>query len=239
MYGWRARIGGILLSSDTTTDSEFKKVLPAGISFHVARVFNTPSISTPDELKRMKADLDGCAERIATANVDGITYCCTTGSLIEGPSYERELETKIADAAGVPCVTTAGAVLRAFDALGLESLAITTPYLPEVNEREAAFFEESGYDVVDIDNYRLSNPTKPLDAATPKRAYREARAIDDAAADGVFISCTGYRTFEIIDKLERDLDKPVVTSNQATLWDALRTVDVDYSDIDLGQLFNQ
>jgi maleate isomerase len=202
-------------------------------------MFSTPGASTEEELVRMQDDLESGVKMLATADVDIITYSCTSGSLIQGPGYETTIEKKISDITGIPSVATAASIKRAFDALGLESLAITTPYLPEVNEREAAFFEESGYDVVDIDNYRLSNPTKPLDAATPKRAYREARAIDDAAADGVFISCTGYRTFEIIDKLERDLDKPVVTSNQATLWDALRTVDVDYSDIDLGQLFDQ
>jgi len=41
-------------------------------------------------------------------------------------------------------------------------------------------------------------------------------------ADAVFISCTSVRTFEIIAPLERDLGKPVISSNQATIWHALR-----------------
>lgn len=48
-------------------------------------------------------------------------------------------------------------------------------------------------------------------------------------ADGVFVSCTNYRTFEVMDRLEADLDKPVVTSNQATLWDVLGELGVDAS----------
>lgn len=63
-------------------------------------------------------------------------------------------------------------------------------------------------------------------------------ALDHEGADGVFISGTNYRTFEIIEQLEADLDKPVVTSNQATLWDALRTMGVD-ADLSLGRLFKR
>jgi maleate isomerase len=54
----------------------------------------------------------------------------------------------------------------------------------------------------------------------------------------VFVSCTNYRTFEVIERLEADLGKPVVTSNQATLWDALRTLGVD-DDLPLGRLFER
>ncbi|TRM84464.1 maleate cis-trans isomerase, partial [Sulfolobus sp. E3] len=54
--------------------------------------------------------------------------------------------------------------------------------------------------------------------------------------DALFISCTNWRTFEIIDKLEKELNKPVISSNSATLWDIVRRLQVDVQ-VKLGTLF--
>jgi maleate isomerase len=43
----------------------------------------------------------------------------------------------------------------------------------------------------------------------------------------------------MLPRLEADLGKPVLSSNQVSIWDALRTVDVDYTGIELGMLFEQ
>lgn len=237
MHGWRARIGAIVLSDDTTVEPEFTAHVPAGVSVHASRMASTPGVSTIDELEQLGEEVDRCVDLLETADVDVVSYNCTTGSLIHGPGYERKLETSISERSSIPAVTTAGAVKRAFEALDVESVAITTPYRQEVNDREADYLRESGFEVVDISGYQCGQPPEQYTSAPPERAYREARAIDSAEADAVFISCTGYRTFEIIAALEEDLDKPVVTSNQATLWDVLRTVGVGYHDRELGALF--
>lgn len=72
----------------------------------------------------------------------------------------------------------------------------------------------------------------------PEIAYRTTIDLDASNADGVFVSCTNFRTFEIIAQLKADLGKPVVTSNQATLWNALRTMGLSGFDSALGQLFD-
>ena len=65
------------------------------------------------------------------------------------------------------------------------------------------------------------------------------RVFDEAAgkADSVLISCGGYLTFGIIAALERDTGVPVISSNQATLWQALRMANVTEPDARLGRLF--
>jgi len=69
-------------------------------------------------------------------------------------------------------------------------------------------------------------------------AYRLAREVynSNSGADGVFISCTNFRNIEIIENLERDLSKPVVTSIQATVWAALRKVGIHESIGGYGKL---
>lgn len=118
----------------------------------------------------------------------------------------------------------------------MESIALATPYIEELNELEVNFLEESNYEVVGIHGLGCQTDEE-ICTHHPETAYQQARNINCENADGIFISCTGYRTFEIVDQLERDLGKPVVTSNQATLWDALRTIGVSYSEVELGSLF--
>ena len=46
------------------------------------------------------------------------------------------------------------------------------------------------------------------------------------AADGVLIAGTGFRCVGIIDALEQELQRPVVSANQASLWHCLRSAGV-------------
>jgi maleate isomerase len=233
MHGWRSRLGLVVPSSNTTNEPEFRAHLPAGVSLHAARM--RLEDATAADLERMADDVERCGDLLATADVDVVAYGCTTGSLVEGPGYDEAIESRLSDAAGAPAVATAASVRRAFDALGLSSVAVATPYVADLNEREREFLERTGYDVVAMTGLGVES-NLDIGARRPETAYRRARAVDAPDADGVFVSCTNYRTFEVVERLEADLGKPVVTSNAATLWDALRTAGVDAT-LPLGRLF--
>ena len=231
-------MGLIVTSSDRTSEGEYFQYTPDGVSVHPSRMLLEGGVADEDTLKRMSEDTERCAELLATTDVDVVAYSCTIGSMIKGVGFETEIERRIEEIAGAPAVATAASIKRAFDALGLESLAVTTPYIDSLNAHEAEFLEESGYEIVEMNGLGCETDEE-ICAQHPETAYRNARRVDRDDVDGVFISCTGYRTFEIIERLEKDLGKPVVTSNQATLWDALRTLDIDHSEVELGSLFRQ
>lgn len=236
MYGWRGRLGLMLTSSDRTTEPEFTRTVPRGVSLQASRMHLEDGVVTPETLSEMAGDVERCARLLATADVDAIAYVCTTGSLLKGNGYAAEIESRIADTAGGPAVATAASITRAFDHLGVDSLAIATPYNERLDGLERTFLEDAGYSVEAIDGLGFETDAE-IAAQPPERTFRHASSVDTDDADAVFISCTGTRTFEIIEPLEADLGKPVVTSNQATLWDALRTIGVDTGDVELGQLF--
>lgn len=233
MYGSRSRIGLIVPSSNTTNEPEFTSKLPEGISMCTSRMFLKDA--NAKKLEEMAADAERCAELLMTADVDIVAYGCTTGSLVKGQGYDEEIEARFTEVTGVPTVATAAAVKRAFEALDLQSLAITTPYIDDLNEREVEFFEAAGYEVADMTGLGIESNTE-IGEQPSETAFEQAKDLAVSGADGVFISCTNYRTFEIIERLEAELDKPVVTSNQATLWNVLRELGVD-DDVGLGSLF--
>jgi maleate isomerase len=234
MYGWRGRLGLIVPSSNTTNEPEFRAHLLEGVSLHAARM-RLESVDA-DALSAMADEAERCASLLATADVDAVAYGCTTGSLVHGPGYDREIEERVSAAAGAPAVATAASVVRALDHLGAERLAVTTPYVEDLVAREASFLDDAGFDVVDIEGLGIEENTD-IGRESPESVYRRVRALPTDEVDAVFVSCTNYRTFETLPALESDLGLPVVSSNAATLWDALRTLDVDGSEVGLGRLF--
>jgi maleate isomerase len=238
MYGWRGRLGIIVPSSDATSEPDYQRYTPEGVSVYGSRMLLEDGTVDLNSLEQMADDVERCAELLATVDVDVVAYSCTTGSLVKGPGYDEKIENRITEAAGVPAVATAASIKRALNALDAESLAITTPYIDSLNKKEQDFLEESGYEVTTICGLGLETDNE-IGREPEFRSYREAKKLDTEGADCVFVSCTGYRTLDIVEQLERDLGKPVVTSNQATLWDSLRELNIDYSNVELGEIFNR
>lgn len=236
MYGWRARIGLITPSVNTVSESEWNRVLPDGISVHAARM-RLAGEAVADELAEMNEYAERCADLLATADVDVVVYGVTAGSYLKGRGYDEELEDALGDVAGVPAVATAASMRRAFDELGVERVAIATPYVEELDRLEVEFLEDHGYEVVAIDGLGIADGVE-LGAPTPESVYRQAAAIDDPDADAVFVSGMNYRTLGAIESLEADLGKPVLSSNQVTIWNALRAADVEHADVEFGSLFD-
>lgn len=223
MYGWRARVGLLLPSTDTTTEPEFYKLAPLGVTFHSSRMII--QAITLEGLAEMEEQSVRAAKEVATAGVNLIGFCCTSGGFIKGPLFEKEVQEKIEKVSGVPALTTSQAVIEGLKTLQIRKVAVATPYNEEINQKEKEFLEANGIEVTEIIGLNITRlerhfpltrrEVSPIGLLEPYVAYRLAQEVNSQKAQGVFISCTGFRTIEIIDLLERDLKKPVISSNQA------------------------
>ena len=216
------RIGLIIPSSNTTMEIEFREMLPKGFSLHTARMrLKEVTVSGLEEMER-EAEYE--ALKLRDAGVDIIGYGCTSGSLIRGVGHDEMLERRLEAASGVPAVATSGAVLRALRALGIGRVAVATPYIDEINEKEEEFLEKNGFEVVDLRALRLKDNLKigRIDEGT---LISLVEGLRHERADGIFISCTNLPTITAIDYLERKMGKPVFSSNTATLWAMLRRLE--------------
>jgi maleate isomerase len=230
MIGWRGRIGLIIPSTNTTVEYEYAKMAPDCISIHVSRVYyseTTDPKEKEENLLKMGDDAIKAAKEVASVKPAIIAFCCTSGSFIKGEGHDKEIINNIERETGIPAVTTSTAVLEAFKQFDLRKIAMATPYNEEIAEKEVQYFEKS------IQNFKIV-ATKNLGivAALPKgdlypsSAYISAKEVDVPEAEAIFISCTAWRTIEIIELLEKDLGKPVITSNQATMWAILKKMGI-------------
>jgi maleate isomerase len=236
LYGWRARIGLIVPSSNTTMEPEFSKIMPEGVSVHTARL-KLVNVDA-ESLRKMAERSVEAAEDLATAEVDLIVYGCTTGSLLEGSRWEEELRLRMEKATGITVITTAQAVVKSLKALGARKISVATPYIEELNEREKRFLEENGFKVIKIKGLGIVRNTE-IGKQPPWVAYRLALEVArDSDADVLFISCTNFRTLEVINYLEETLQIPVISSNTSSAWLALRTLGIRDS-INYGKLLRE
>jgi maleate cis-trans isomerase len=214
------KVGLILPSVNCIMEPEFYAVAPQGISFHSTRVLLTET--TPEALIRMEEGLDQAARLLATANPDAMVYACTSGSFVKGLGWDKKIAERLEALVGCPSITTSSAMVDALRVSGVRRLALATPYLDVVNERELDFLRKSSFDVVRWRGLGLSGST--IREQSPDTVYELAKAVDHPEADALFISCTDFRAMEVIEILEAELGKPVLSSNQVTLWALLKAL---------------
>ena len=232
----RKKIGLILPSSNTTTEPDFHRVLPPNVSVHSSRIWIVDT--TLEDLDAMNRDAELAARYVGTAAVDVIAYACTSGSFLGGPGYDQDLLARIVAASGSPAVGTSPAMIEALRAVGVRRVSVVTPYLDSINQRLTAFLEGHGFEVVSMAGQQIV-PNLEIGAQAPETILAFAKEHLDPSADGYFLSCTNWRAMEVAEQLELDSGKPVITSNQATVWAAFRALGLTEPVLGNGRLLSE
>jgi len=217
------RIGLLVPSSNTTVEPEFYRALPAGVTLHTARMFLTDI--TPEAILRIVQDLESQSRLLATADVDVIVLGATAPSFLKGAGYDREMIDRVEKASGKPATTTSTALLRALRFLDVKRIVLGSAYTDKVNAIAQAFLEANGFTVAAARGLQMVD-NLAVGRLGPESSYDLARGAAAAApdAEAVVLACTNWRSMDSIEKLERDLGKPVLSTTQVSVWDALRMV---------------
>ena len=221
-YGDRARLGVLIPSGNPVAEPELRAMLPPEVGIVVARL--PLRGSSEAELLAMAGSLESAAGLLADARPDAIAFHCTAVSTFD-PAMADGLRQRIKAATGLPALATADALLAAVAKLGARRVLLVTPYIEAVHAREAAFLEANGMRVVGGNCMGIDTNTE-MAGISPAAIGAQARAALAAAphADLCLVSCTAIRSGAAIGGMEAELGVPVVTSNQALAWYAMRAL---------------
>ena len=246
MTGWRARIGFLVPPGNPTVEPEMIELAPPGVSVHFTRMSATGSPggsprgspgshAGQDERTRSQiASLDDATRLIAMISPQVIVMAHTATSYTLGRDGEAALIGRLEGASGTRFVTAFGGVVEALRFLGVRRIAYATPYDQELTERGQGHLASHGFDVVGM--ARLEG-VRNIYEETLARAYAVGRQADRPEAEAVFLSGTGMPTLAIVQALEDDLGKPVISAASAMMWHALRVVGVSGQRPGYGRLF--
>lgn len=240
MYGWRARLGVLVPSGILAIEPEFGLMAPEGVSCHYHRFAFTGGGSEKEvlrDLEKAQENIADAAELIIHAFPTVVAMTGTAVTFIGGLKYDRMLIDIMKGRVGnLPITTTSTSVIEALHKLDVKKVSVATPYLEEVSKAAVKFVEDNGFKV--LKTKCLNKAGKDIAEVSKETLYHLVREVDHPESETVFISCTNLHTVEIIEKLESDLQKPVISSNQATMWNMLRMAGINDSITGFGRLMS-
>ncbi len=187
-------------------------------------------------LPELKGAIAEAARVISDAKPAVIVFHCTATSMEEGLAGEAHLVEEIQRSSGCPTITTGQAVREALRHLGVKKLVLISPYVEKTNQLEHQYMREAGFEVIHDLGLGLTGGDQYI-TVTPERWKEIVLENARPEAEGYFLSCTNTTMIEVIEECEQRLNRPVVTSNQATLWACLQRLGLARYIAGLGRLF--
>jgi maleate isomerase len=256
-WGWQARIGMFIVGNEAVPEAEWWAMVPPNVSVHAARVTarapwarwnaDHTAVALEDDLAR------GCAQ-FAAMQLSAVVVGHSSSSILGGKGWDDAVIAALSAKLGAGvAVTTNGA-----DSLAaLRASAVQRPFLvlpPWFNDDIVAaavrYYADHGVTLAGHHRYDPGRKWRDLPpgelypqgmgfAQEIAPLYSQIRAGCPDAADGVFIAGTGFRCVGILDALERDLARPVLSANQVSLWNCLRMAGVRAPVAGYGRLLRE
>ncbi|MDA7755869.1 racemase [Candidatus Pelagibacter sp.] len=230
------RIGLITLGSDFRIEKDFNNVVYGrDIDLYVNRIHCYNPL-TNETLAKMADDITEVTKDILPdQKIDCVAYGCTSGTVAAG--YDA-IKSKINLAKPESKVTTPiTAAVKALNKLSINKISIFTPYTKTINDSVVNYFKEQNIVVNSLTYFDIESD---LDIGKVDKNYlfKVLSKIDLEDSDALFVSCTALPVLSIIDKLEKKINKIVLSSNQTLIWDSLNAINYKEKIDGFGKLFN-
>jgi len=233
MAGWERKLGLIVPSWNTVMEYEVQRMAGGEMSVHSMRIPHTAD--TEEKLLWLGTQAPAAAALLAHAKVDVICYGCAAGGFLKGPVEDRALGDRIEKETGIPVAVSSAAVADALRTLGAARVSLASPYAPWLNERLRQYLTAAGFEVMAMQGLDTQNHS----AVTTERIEALITEVDRPDAQAIFVSCSNFPTLGIIESMERKLGKPIVASNQASMWKMLRLMGDRRALPGVGRLFRE
>ncbi len=206
--------GVLIPSTNTTAEIEFSR-LPSAYQAHYARLMS----STPGQpfAPGRDDDIDYQSKLLGTAKVEMVLLIQTSASLF-ADDYDQITMRRMSAASGVPAITSAQALGRSLRALGARRIGLVSPYSEPVNARARRYFAaKHGLEIAVIEGFAATD-SYAIGQLGPENARDAFARINRPEIDAFAVPGGNFPTMASIAAWEREFNKPVVTTNQASVW---------------------
>jgi maleate isomerase len=228
--------GALIPSTNTTVEIEYSHLIPAGVAqAHYGRMMSSNYGASPFA-SPLDADVDYQAKLLGTARIAMIALIQTSACLFKDNYDEVTCARITRESNGVPAITSAMAIGEALKALGTRHVALVSPYSEEVNARARHYFESKhGLGIVALEGFAAKD-SYMIGKLGPENARDAFQRIDRPEIEAFVVPGGNFPTMKSIAGWEREFKKPVVTTNQASVWAILRRLGSKATIPGLGRL---
>ncbi len=224
--GYRLKVGVLAPSTNTIVEPDYYSMSPRGVTFHMGRVYigdQTIDVNTGDNIsKQINNSIEDAIKNVLTCEPDVLLMGMSLETFRGGKKRNQELEKRFTEMTGLKVYLPANACINALEQLNVKRLGILTPYQPAGDQEVRRFFNEWGYDVVQIKG--LKCPTATSIAHVSENELQNAiLEIDEPEIDVILQLGTNLSMVKLGHEAERWLNKPIITINSASVWHVLRS----------------
>jgi maleate isomerase len=230
------RIGLITLGSDFRIEKDFNNVIYGrDIDLYVNRIHCYNPL-TNETLAKMAEDITKVTKDILPdQKIDCIAYGCTSGTVAAGYDVIKEKVNLAKPEAKVTTPITSA--IKALNILGINKISIFTPYTKKINDSVASYFKKENITINSLSYFDIDSDLD-IGKVDEKYLFEVLSKIDLEDSDALFVSCTALPVLSIINKLEKKLNKVILSSNQTLIWDSLNEINYKEKIEGFGKLFN-
>ena len=231
----KPRIGLIALATDFRIEKDFINVIKdQDIDFFVNRIHCYAPLTSENLIKMSNTVTEISEDILPNEKIDCVVYGCTSGTIAAG--YDT-IKKKINLAKPEAKVTTPStAAINALRKMNIKNISIFTPYSKALNDDVVKYFENQNFKITSNAYFDITNDLD-IGKVDEDYLYKTLLEMDLGNADCLFISCTALPALSIIEKLEKKLNKVVLSSNQVLIWDTLQSIGKKSSIDGFGKLF--
>ena len=229
------RIGLIALATDFRIEKDFINVIKdQDIDFFVNRIHCYAPLTSENLIKMSNTVTEISEDILPNEKIDCVVYGCTSGTIAAG--YDT-IKKKVNLAKPEAKVTTPStAAINALRKMNIKNISIFTPYSKALNDDVVKYFENQNFKITSNAYFDITNDLD-IGKVDEDYLYKTLLEMDLGNADCLFISCTALPALSIIEKLEKKLNKVVLSSNQVLIWDTLQSIGKKSSIDGFGKLF--
>jgi maleate isomerase len=230
------RIGLITLASDFRIEKDFNNVINGkGIDLYCNRIHCYNPL-TNETLKKMADDITHVTKDILPdQKLDCVAYGCTSGTIAAG--YNSIFEKVNAAKPNTKVTTPITAAIKALKKLKVNKISIFTPYTDEINQSVVGYFKKENFIINELSYFDIASDLD-IGKVDDKYLFEVLSKINLKDSEALFVSCTALPVLSLIEDLEKNLKKFVVSSNQALIWDSLNQINSNINVVGYGKLFN-
>lgn len=235
------KVGVLVPFTNCNLEPDLQLMRPKGITLHFERMggYDVDEIPGSDQMAALGvSDISQTLHLISGVRPAAILYGCTSATLTHGPSFDRDLAAKISGRSDAVSITAAGALVSAIKTLGAQRVGFASPYLGEINDQAVNFLAHEGITTAIRADIGRALGNYGQGELTPDEVFELALRADGPEVDAIVLSCTDMRSVEALHRIEAATGKPVVTSNQAMVFQLCQSLKLPAPQGRFGKLFD-
>ena len=233
--GINSKVGLIALSTDFMIEKDFKKIIEnMNIDLFVNRIRSYYPLTKENLIKMGENVTEVSKDILPDEKLDCVVYGCTSGTIASGyDSIKNKINLAKPEAR---VVTPSSAAVNALRKMNVKKVSIFTPYSEKLNNDVVDYFKKENF-IVTSNSYFDILYDNDIAKVDPDYLFEVITKMDLGEAEAVFLSCTNLPALNIVDKLEKKLNKIVLSSNQVLIWDTLQNIKKTEQVNGFGKLF--